>query len=170
MKKNGVFEITWSEYQSIKAQVSADPDVFIAEVDGAQIRDPSSFFENILFAFQAPEKYCKNNNFDSFIDWLGDLEWFKADKYNFTGIYNQYYLAILNQEQVRGGEPDRRTDYVGCLRGLVYQWTKERHYSLWGAPNRDFTVYLVHGHNVPFLPDQKLYTWLPPEHKEADFP
>ena len=171
MKKNGVFLMSWDEYQSIKRKLVLDPDVFVGEADGTLIHDKMSFCRTILFAMGGSETdMARVGGFESFSDVMSDMEWFKADEWNMTGKPGQYCLAILNQEMIEAESQEQYNIYSDVLCGLVYDWTQGReHYGNIGAC-RDFTVFLVDSRDNPPDPSAVLYSWLPPEYGTADFP
>ncbi len=102
--KNTIKMITREEAEEYIAWHKCE-NVFIAELDGAKIKNDEDFFRQIEKAFEFPDgTVCVN--WDSYLDWICDLGWLTGRNNRYAG----FSLFIYNHKELSDKIRTKRQD------------------------------------------------------------
>ncbi|MCL1840728.1 MAG: hypothetical protein FWF75_03110 [Propionibacteriaceae bacterium] len=136
---NGVFDVTMTQYENIKAGLMGSADTYTGEASGQLITDDASFYVVIGTALGAPrDAMVEISNPDWFDDELTTFYWFEDPQGHQR--YQQYVLAITHPDSVTlsGG-----WDWRGLLQDVADFWGDEVVRCTVEGELRGFAVYLV---------------------------
>ncbi len=137
--KNTIKTITREEAEEYIAWHKCE-NVFIAELDGAKIKNKEDLFRQTEKAFEFPDgTICVN--WDSYLDWMRDLRWLVRNK-KFAGVS----LFIYNHKELFNKDIDLMSTYKECFELVILPYWEEDvihcTFNGHGIP-RVFNVFLV---------------------------
>lgn len=125
-------QISKSQYKSLKLEASRGS-VFLAEIDGATIRNLSEYLSVIWEVFSIPDR--KHVNYYAYLDWLRDLDWIEK---------KEFVLIIHNCDKMLHESPEERALILNSFGMIIIPWWQNeiKQYQVDGEP-KPFHVYTV---------------------------
>lgn len=133
--QNKILKVTRAEYKNIKSKIDSKG-TYLVEIDGGEIPNVSSFFENI------EEQYdfhtlngTWGKNWSAFDDLMTDLDWLDYDK---------HIIAIHSYDLLFSDEPEARKILMKYLKDSILPfWEEDVLNTVVDGKRKEFTVYLI---------------------------
>ena len=133
--QNKILKVTRAEYKNIKSKIDSKG-TYLVEIDGVEIPNVSSFFENI------EEQYdfhtlngTWGKNWSAFDDLMTDLDWLDYDK---------HIIAIHSYDLLFSDEPEARKILMKYLKDSILPfWEEDVLNTVVDGKRKEFTVYLI---------------------------
>ncbi len=133
--QNKILKVTRAEYKNIKSKIDSK-ETYLVEIDGGEIPNVSSFFENI------EEQYdfhtlngTWGKNWSAFDDLMTDLDWLDYDK---------HIIAIHSYDLLFSDEPEARKILMKYLKDSILPfWEEDVLNTVVDGKRKEFTVYLI---------------------------
>lgn len=130
--KNKVYSVSQKEMLYIREALQKDDSIFIADINGSDIRNLQDYLNavNTLFKFPIPAR-----GLDGYLDWIRDLDWIKKD--GFVLIINDFSKFMVS-------DLNMKNEIISDLEIVVLPWweTKVEKYVVEGK-TKLFMVFLV---------------------------
>lgn len=130
--KNKVYSVSRKEMLYIREVLQKDDSIFIADINGSDIRNLQDYLNavNILFKFPIPAR-----GLDGYLDWIRDLDWIKKD--GFALIINDFGKFMVS-------DLNMKNEIISDLEIVVLPWweTEVEKYVAEGK-TKLFIVFLV---------------------------
>lgn len=132
----GINQVSKVEAKEIIKKL-ADEKYFIAEIDGENIDTLEKYMREIICAFHFPKGMFKNlDSFDSYNDWMRDLNW--------LGDYAGYALFIINEkEMLKKHQEIKNTIFELFIDTIIPFWKDEVVDVVVGGKPKEFDVFIV---------------------------
>ncbi|MCL2772354.1 MAG: barstar family protein [Oscillospiraceae bacterium] len=108
--KNKIYNISSEDLSKIKENFSTDKTLFVAEIDGKEIKILKDYFDkiNTIFDFPIPAR-----GFDGYLDWMTDLDWLEKDG---------YAMVIYNHSEFMKNDLKSKTKIIKYFEDTVLPW------------------------------------------------
>lgn len=125
--ENKIYQINTNEAKIIKEKYQSQQDIYIAELDGKNLRSWSDYISEIQEIFHFP---TKETNMNAYLDWMDDLSWLNKEG---------YVLFLYNFKDFLKNDTNLRKEILEMFTYNILPWWQN-----------DVELYVVDGKAKPF--------------------
>ena len=130
--KNKIYHVSHADFKKIKEGFAEDETLFVAEIDGREIKNLQDYFNKISYICDFP---TISKSFGSYGDWLGDLDWLGKDG---------YAVIIYNYSEFMKNDLQSKNHVIESFNDLILPWWEtEVEKCVVAGKAKPFNVYLV---------------------------
>lgn len=130
--ENKIYQINTNEAKIIKEKYQSQQDIYIAELDGKNLRSWSDYIIEIQEIFQFP---TQETNMDAYNDWMRDLDW--LDKGGYVLFIYNFTDFLKNDSKLKKHVLNRFIDTI------LPWWQNDVELYVVDGKAKPFNVYLV---------------------------
>lgn len=129
---NQIYRVSAEEMAKIKQEIEKDQSLFIAEINGREMHQFDDYFYEMYKICEFPTLPC---SFDSYIDWMTDLQWLEKDG----------YIVIIHDFKhfLDWDRKDKENVVNYFANRILPYWQKDVETQCVGGKPKPFNVYLV---------------------------
>ena len=130
---NKISQIMENQLLQLKKQFSEDKSIWVAEIDGNNIKDWASYAHAIEKAMQFPTPCDKS--YDVYLDWIRDLMWLKS---------SAFVLIIQHYNSFMAEDTSMKAEIIDDFKEIILPWWgSEVEQHVVNGKAKPFNVYLV---------------------------
>ena len=134
--KNKLYYVANGQKETIINSIKENENIFIAEINGLNIKTSSEYLEIIrkVFNFPKPLENYKLN-YDGYLDWIRDLSWIDTQ---------EFVLIIRNFSLFLKDDLTTKNEIIDDFKEIILPWWEtEVEQCVVGGKAKPFNIYLI---------------------------